>query len=342
MESVKGDIFTDKVYVFTPKGDVKELPQGSSPIDFAYSIHTDVGNQTTGAIVNGKMMPLHYKLQNGDIVEILTSNQSFGPGRDWLNYVVTTRAKNKIKHFFKVRNSEENEMRGKEILNKVFVDKHLNSSQYLTKENIQKLCEELDYKNEHDLWQALGVFDVKTENVVTKLLRFSDNSNRKSPQIKTKKLKLRDDGGVVIQGMDSLLVRMSHCCNPVPGDEIKGYITKGRGISIHRADCINVENVHSDRIIDVEWADEFTLAHYGYRTNVEIIGENRDGLLNDVLQVIHSLDVDLISVTAKPTTKQLAKMVLSIQVNDKYQLYKVVDKIKTVPYIDSVKRIEAK
>ena len=342
MESVKGDIFKDKVYVFTPSGDVKELPQGSSPIDFAYSIHTDIGNQTTGSVVNGKMVPLNYKLQNGDIVEILTSKQSFGPGQDWLNYVVTTRAKNKIRHFFKMRDAKENELRGRELLDRAFAERKLASKDYIDEKALQPILAKLSYNHFNELLIAIGMGEVKAESVMKKLVRDTEQKEQqdKTPKVAPRKLKMKDNGGVVIQGMDSLLVRMSHCCNPVPFDEIKGYITKGRGISIHRADCSNIISAEPERTIEVEWADEVTLANYGYQTDVEIIGENRDGLLNDILQAIRGLSVSLISVNAKPISSQIAKLVLSLQVNDKYQLCKTVDKIKTVPHVDSVKRLE--
>lgn len=341
MESVKGDIFKDKVYVFTPSGEVKELPQGSCPIDFAYNIHTDIGNQTTGAIVNGKMVPLNYKLQNGDIVEILTSKQSFGPGQDWLNYVITARAKNKIRHFFKQQDAEENMMKGRNLLDKAFLAKNLSPKKYLTDDKVAILLDDHKYKTKDDIFIGVGVGELNTDTIVEKLINQDITHKKKEiPVHNTKKLKVKDNGGVVIQGMDSLLVRMSHCCNPVPGDDIEGYITKGRGVSIHRDDCHNIEHADQERLIDVEWADDSTLNNYNYKTDIEIIGEDREGLLNDILQVISSLGISLISVNAKPTAKQLAKLILSLKVNNKYQLYKVVDKIKTVPDVDSVKRLE--
>lgn len=352
MEGVKGDIFSDKVYVFTPKGDVTELPKGSGPLDFAYSIHTDVGNKTTGAKVNGKMVQLDYKLKNGDIIEILTSPNSFGPSRDWLKMVKTSKARNKIKRFFKTQDRAENIAKGHESVNKCITDLGYSPKEVLTKERLQDAMTKFNFHSEDDLFATIGFGELSAltfTNRLTEKERREERNRKKQeavdeminhPQKKEpEKIKVRHEGGIVIQGVENLLIRISHCCNPVPGDDIVGYITKGRGISIHRTDCPNITKQKGieDRLIEVEWEDTSNTKQE-YDATLEIYGFNRDGLLNDVLNIVSGMTKKLVSVEAKPTKDKLAMITLTFKIQNLSHLYSIVDKIKTVRDVYSVKR----
>ncbi|MHC5247360.1 RelA/SpoT family protein [Enterococcus sp. HY326] len=352
MEGVKGDIFSDKVYVFTPKGDVTELPKGSGPLDFAYSIHTDVGNKTTGAKVNGKMVQLDYKLKNGDIIEILTSPNSFGPSRDWMKMVATSKAKNKIKRFFKTQDREENITKGHDAVYRCLNDLGFQPKDFLSKAKMSEALERFNFQSEDDLYAAVGYGEVSAMTLTNRLTEKERREKEKEKQRQEveelinqptkkepEKMKVRHEGGIVIQGVENLLIRISRCCNPVPGDEIVGYITKGRGISIHRADCSNVKSKDDfvERLIEVEWEDTSNLTK-DYDADLEIYGYNRDGLLNDVLQTVSSMTKKLVSVEAKPTKDKMAIIHLTIAIQNLSHLKSIVDKIKTVPDVYSVRR----
>nr|WP_245682992.1 bifunctional (p)ppGpp synthetase/guanosine-3',5'-bis(diphosphate) 3'-pyrophosphohydrolase [Alkalibacterium thalassium] len=353
MDSIKQDIFKDKVYVFSPKGDVMELPSGSSTLDFAYHVHTEVGNKSMGAKVNGKIVPLNYKLKTGDIVEMLTSSNSFGPSRDWLNYVNTSKAKNKIKRFFKTQEKEQNVERGKEILEKLLIDMEFNPKQILKKDNILKVAKRFNYHNEEDLFAAIGYGELKSTTIANRLtdkerrdrekdqIQLDDTTgtielkNKKEPE----KMKIRHEGGVVIQGADNLLIRLSKCCNPVPGDEIVGYITRGRGVSIHRVDCPNIQGTDDqvNRLIDVEWESSDSKKEYDAELQIE--GFDRSGFLNEILQVINSQTSKLSNVNGKLDKSGTAIIKLTLSIQNLKELEQIVDKIKTVPDVYSVKRI---
>lgn len=351
MEGVKGDIFSDKVYVFTPKGDVTELPQGSGPLDFAYSIHTDVGNKTTGAKVNGKMVQLDYKLKNGDIVEILTSPNSFGPSRDWAKLVATSKAKNKIKRFFKAQDREENVQKGHDAVYKTLQEMEFLPKDYMNKNKMAELLERFNYQSEDDLYAAVGYGEVSPTTVANRLteeerrLQKEEKEKQKvqdlmnqPPTKKEERMKVRHDGGIVIEGADNLLIRISRCCNPVPGDDIVGYITKGRGISIHRRDCPNVQTETAQkRLIEVEWEDTSNNSKE-YDADLEIYGYDRSGLLNDVLQTVNAMTKRLQSVEAKSNKDKMATIRITVGIQNLTHLKQIVDKIKQIPEVYSVRR----
>ncbi|OJG15461.1 GTP diphosphokinase [Enterococcus canintestini] len=351
MEGVKGDIFSDKVYVFTPKGDVTELPQGSGPLDFAYSIHTDVGNKTTGSKVNGKMVQLDYKLKNGDIVEILTSPNSFGPSRDWLKLVATSKAKNKIKRFFKAQDREENVQKGHDAVYKTLQEMEFLPKDYMNKNKMAELLERFNYQSEDDLYAAVGYGEVSPTTVANRLteeerrLQKEEKEKQKvqdlmnqPPTKKEERMKVRHDGGIVIEGADNLLIRISRCCNPVPGDDIVGYITKGRGISIHRRDCPNVQTENAQkRLIEVEWEDTSNNSKE-YDADLEIYGYDRSGLLNDVLQTVNAMTKRLQSVEAKSNKDKMATIRITVGIQNLTHLKQIVDKIKQIPEVYSVRR----
>ncbi|CAM4029197.1 RelA/SpoT family protein [Catellicoccus marimammalium] len=340
MESVKGDIFKDKVYVFTPKGEVCELPCGSGPLDFAYYIHTEIGNHAIGAKVNGKMVPLSYKLKNGDLLEIITSKQAKGPSRDWLNLVATSRAKNKIRHFFKAQTAEEDIQNGRLQLEKYFVQQQIPKDQ-ITKELIQEAVEKFHYLNEQDLYRAIAQGETSPLQIAN-LLKEEETHEEPievNPAIQGSKLKVSRHSGVTIQGLDGMLVRLSNCCNPVPGDEIIGYITKGRGVSIHRKDCPNIVNAKEEdisRFVEVEWEEK--QQHQQYNAKIHVVGYNRQGLLNDVLQVVSSSKHNLIGVDAHPLKEKKESLNITIQIHNRQELQKIMDKIKCVPDVYHVER----
>ncbi|MGX7149361.1 RelA/SpoT family protein [Enterococcus ureasiticus] len=352
MESVKGDIFSDKVYVFTPTGEVTELPKGSGPLDFAYSVHTEIGNKTTGAKVNGKMVQLDYTLKNGDIIEVLTSPNSFGPSRDWLKMVATSKARNKIKRFFKIQDREVNIIKGHDAISKYLVEHGFAPKEFLSKAKMAEALDRFNFQTEDDLYAAVGYGEISAQVVFNRLTEKErkeqevERQKQEAEELMTQpvkkesdKMKVRHEGGIVIQGVENLLVRISRCCNPVPGDEIVGYITKGRGVSIHRADCPNVQHQEelAQRLIEVEWEDTDN-SNKEYDADLEVYGYNRSGLLNDVLQAISSITKNLVSVEAKPTKNKMAMIHVTVKIQNLAHLKTIVDKIKNIPDVYNVRR----
>lgn len=354
MNSVKGDIFGDKVYVFTPKGDVSELPLGSGPLDFAYNIHTEVGNKTVGAKVNNKIVPLNYQLKTGDIVEVLTYANSFGPSRDWINLVYTTRAKNKIKRFFKLQDRDENIIKGRELLEKQITELGFNFKDFMTKQGMKDIASRFNFGTEEDLLAAIGFGEVSYQTVANKMTDKArkeiedqkvvetafEKTTTQGQKKESQKMKIRHEGGVIIEGVDNLLIRLSRCCNPVPGDDIVGYITKGRGISVHRKDCPNVQLPESEqnRLIEVDWEDAANTGQQ-YDTELVVEGYNRNGLLNEVLNVINSTTKSLNSVNGKVDANKMATISVNIGIMNTQQLDFIVDKIKQIPDVYSVRRV---
>ena len=354
MNSVKEDIFGDKVYVFTPKGDVSELPLGSGPLDFAYNIHTEVGNKTVGAKVNNKIVPLNYQLKTGDIVEVLTSANSFGPSRDWINLVYTTRAKNKIKRFFKLQDRDENIIKGRELLEKQITELGFNFKDFMTKQGMKDIATRFNFGTEEDLLASIGFGEISYQTVANKMTDKARKEIEDQKVVETafektttqglkkesQKMKIRHEGGVIIEGVDNLLIRLSRCCNPVPGDDIVGYITKGRGISVHRKDCPNVQLPESEqnRLIEVDWEDTANTGQQ-YDTELVVEGYNRNGLLNEVLNVINSTTKSLNSVNGKVDANKIATISVNIGILNTQQLDFIVDKIKQIPDVYSVRRV---
>ncbi|WEV60746.1 bifunctional (p)ppGpp synthetase/guanosine-3',5'-bis(diphosphate) 3'-pyrophosphohydrolase [Streptococcaceae bacterium ESL0729] len=353
IKQVQEDILAEKIYVFTPTGAVQELPSGSGPIDFAYAIHTQVGDKATGAKINGRMSPLTQTLKTGDVVEIITSKTSFGPSRDWLNIVKTNKAKNKIKNFFKSQDKELSINKGREMLQDYLQENDFVPNQYLDKRHLDDACNKLNFRDSDALFASIGFGETGVISVFNKLTEKERREIEREKQrqeaeelmqgevkkTKTDVMKIRHDGGVNVANIDSLLVRMSKCCNPVPGDEIIGYITKGRGVSIHRSDCQNVkaQEDFENRLIDVEW--EETTGSKEYVADIDVYGFNRPGLLNDILQLLSNTTKNLISVSAHPTKdKKIANIHISLGIKNLSELTLVVDKVKMIPDVYSVKR----
>ncbi|HEL2575707.1 TPA: bifunctional (p)ppGpp synthetase/guanosine-3',5'-bis(diphosphate) 3'-pyrophosphohydrolase [Streptococcus suis] len=356
VDSVKDDIFTERIYVFTPDGAVRELPKDSVPIDFAYEIHTKVGERATGAKVNGRMVPLTTKLKTGDQVEIITSANSFGPSRDWVNIVKTHKARNRIKQFFKNQDKELSVSKGREMIQALLLENGYAPNQYLDRKHMDAVLQKASYKTDEALFAAVGFGEVSAISVFNRL---TEKERKEAERAKAKavadelvnggevkhdnkkdSLKIRHEGGVVIEGASGLLIRIAKCCNPVPGDEIVGYITKGRGVAVHRVDCMNLKSQDNveQRLIDVGWEEDDNSTKE-YMANIDIYGLNRSGLLNDVLKVLTNASKNISSVNAQPTKDmKFATIHVSFGISNLATLTSLVDKIKSVPEVYSVKR----
>ena len=359
MQGVQSDIFTDKVYAFTPKGDVIEMPKGSGPLDMAYQIHTEVGNHTTGAKVNGRIVPLDYEIKNGEIVDILTSPSSAGPSRDWLDMVKTRRARNKIRQFFRAHDREQNIEQGKQMVENELREAGYDPFTLLTDKKAADVAQVLHYSTADDMYAAIGFGDlapVGVRNRFTADIRQKEENDRQEAaqralleehktlekpdeRAKQKQAKASSEG-VVVEGVDNLLVRLSHCCDPVPGDEIVGYITKGRGVSVHRKDCPNIKAAEKSgqRIVSVYWADP-----HGDKTNydadIEVQGYNRNGMLNDVLRSINNSTRFLNSVNGKVDHNKMVTISLTIGVRNLQQLQLIMNALKNIRDVYVVKRV---
>ncbi|MBM7597841.1 GTP pyrophosphokinase [Virgibacillus halotolerans] len=350
MESLKVDLFSDMVYVFTPKGDVIELPSGSVPLDFAYRIHTEIGNKTIGAKVNGKMESLDYELKNGDIIEVMTSKHSYGPSQDWLNITQTSQAKNKIRQFFKKQRREENIIKGKEAVYKEIRALNINPKDALTTENIQRINEKFNFTSEEDLYAAVGYQGITAALIATRLTDKIRETRQKEQaleqtleEVKTKNETVerksdKRDSGVHVEGINNLLVRLSKCCNPVPGDEIIGYITKGRGVSVHRTDCPNVQTEEAkQRFLHVEWENE-QMSQKQYHVDLEISGYDRRGLLNEVLQAVNETKTNITHVNGRSDRNKIAIIQITILIHNTNHLQKIVKRVKQIKDVYTVTR----
>lgn len=341
IESLKLDLFSDLVFVFTPKGDVYELPAGSVPIDFAYRIHTEVGNKCVGAKVNGRIVTLDHQLKTGDIVEILTSKHSYGPSRDWLKVAKSSHAKSKIKQFFKKEKREESIEKGRELVEQEIKKNGYEPKKLLIEENINYVANKFNFAGEEDMFAAVGYGGITAAQITTrltdKLRKEKQDEPITIPEIKptTKKRKL--DQGVRVKGVDNLLIRFSRCCNPVPGDEIVGFVTRGRGVSVHRASCpnIHVEEANT-RLLPVEWDAD---TQQNYNVDIEISGMDRSGLLNEVLQAVTETKTNIVAVSGRADKQKIAHISMTISIQNVSHIHKVVERIKRIKDIFSVQRI---
>ncbi len=348
MESLKFDLFSDMIYVFTPESDVMELPVGSVPIDFAYRVHSEVGNRTIGAKVNGKMVPLDEELHTGDIVEILTSKNSFGPSRDWLKIAHSSQAKNKIRQFFKKQLRQENVEKGRELIEKEIRDQGFKVKEVFTAENVSRVCDKFNFASEEDMCAAVGFNGITAEQIVNRLAeelrkerQEQDKINKIVSDMQSSQPTRTTESGVIVKGLENLLIRLSKCCNPVPGDDIIGFITKGRGVSVHRADCPNVQStsVGDERFIDVEWAVAETDNRKEFQVDIEISAFDRQGLINEVMMVIAETKTTMVAVSGKANKDDIAKINISINIKNTAHLHRVVDRVKQVPDVFSVERV---
>lgn len=354
VESLKMDFFSDLVFVFTPKGEVIELPAGSVPLDFAYRIHTEVGNRTIGAKVNGRIVPLDHKLKTGDIIEILTSKHSYGPSQDWVKIAQSSHARTKIRQWFKKERREENVLKGREM-----IERELKRLGYdvpaLTKDDeMLEVARKFNFNEIEDMLSAVGFGGITAAQIVTRLtekvrreaeeaqqqaMLTSEVKEMKAP-VSDKERKGRPTGGVRVKGVDNLLVRFARCCNPVPGDVIIGYITRGRGVSVHRLDCTNIPSPEcseeGNRVIEVEWADNIEA---NYNVEIEITGHDRRGLLNEVLQVVSECKTVISAVSGRSDKNKMVVIHMTILIRNIDHLHSVVEKIKRIKDVYSVQRI---
>ena len=336
LENLRFDLFEDEVFVFTPKGDVKNLPAGATPVDFAYHIHTHIGQQCVGAKVNGRLVPLNYKLKNGDIVQILTTKQESGPSSDWLKFVVTSKAKSKIRQWLREQRREEYIQQAREQLEKE-IKKHARDPQeYLKTEILKDAAERLGFAEADDLLAAVGDGKVTAGMVAGKIL--GEKVHGKPVRLSSEKRRTRRPGGVVVKGVKGLLVRFSKCCNPVPGDEIIGYITRGKGVAVHRINCSNLP-ADTERMIKVEWADTETEL-YPFEIKIEAV--DRMNLLADVINVISMKDIN---VRAAKVTTQKGAALLDItfdisHLDDVKDLMGQLNQVKGIQRIHRVSRVK--
>lgn len=346
MESLKFDLFSDMIYVFSPKGDVIEMPAGSVPIDFAYRVHSEIGNKTIGAKVNGKMVPLDTELHTGDIIEILTSKQSFGPSRDWLNIAKSTQAKNKIKQFFKKQLRVDNVQVGKDLIDKEIKAQEFVPKEILTTESIKRVCEKFNFAGEDDMYAAVGFGGITAQQVVNRLAERQRKKREQDEALEKITVEMKNpaphkqtESGVIVRGIDNMMIRLSRCCNPVPGDSIIGFITKGRGVSVHRADCPNVLAGESDRLIPVEWENAGSPDKKDYKIDIEVEAYDRTGLINEVMHMVSETKTTISAVSGRADSNKIATINMTIMIAHISHLNRVVERIKQIPDVYSVTRV---
>ena len=346
IETVKMDVFADEVFVFTPRGDVIDLPAGSIPIDFAYRIHTGVGHRCVGAKINGKIVPLEYKLTNGDIVEIITAKQGNGPSRDWLNIVGSSETRNKIRQWFKKEKREENIAKGREMIEREGKKLGYEWRDLVKGDRLSEVAKKLNISNEDDLFEGLGYGGVTLHGVFAKLIELYKKELKSSTppdvsamlaELKPKRLKNKVSHGILVKGESGLMVRLARCCNPLPGDIIVGYITRGRGVSVHRADCLNILNNSEEyeRMIEVNWdIPGDTL----YRVSIEITGTDRHNLLSDVMMVAADAKINVGSLNARVQKNKTASINMDIDIGNLSQLEHIINKMRRIPDVYTVRR----
>ncbi len=341
LENIEGNVFTDEVYVFTPKGKVLNLPVGSTTVDFAYAIHSAVGNKCIGAKVNGKIVPLNTVLNTGDIVEILTTNSGKGPSRDWIKFVKTASARTKIRQYFKKEMKEENIKRGKDMLEREAKRRGYNLSELLSTAGLNYIMNRYTLSSIDDLYASVGFGGLTTNQIIVKLIDyFKRDLLSKNPvaEIKTTSTtgKNSSGNGVLIRGYDDFLVRLSHCCNPVPGDKIVGYVSRGRGVSVHCVDCPNVKNMEPERLIEAKWDDVIS---QNFLASLKIYCENKGGILAAVTTIISNMKISITGAFARSDNDNgTAEITVMLEVKSTDQVEDVIKKLKTLPEVIDVHR----
>ena len=354
IEGFKIDLFSDEVFVFTPKGVVINLCSGATPIDFAYRIHTDIGNKCVGAKVNGKIVPLDYKLKTGEIVEILTSANAKGPNMDWLNIAKSNQAKSKIKQWFKKAKKEENILKGKELLDKELKKQGVTYAEIAKGDFYERLVKRYNIHNMDDVYALLGVNGVSASNLVARLKENNGfdkaNKEKENKEILNKAIEeqiaktakqdsQQNSYGITVKGESNLMVRFAKCCNPVPGDEILGYITKGRGVSVHRKDCQNLKNLietDGERVVEVSWG---TAKGNSYSAEIQVMADDREGLLADIMSIITDLKLQLSAVNANLSKDNYAYINIKIKIQCIDSLQNLMKRIKNLRGVVDVYRV---
>ena len=345
------DLFSDNVYCFTPQGDVKNLPAGSTPIDFAYSIHSAVGNRMKQAAVNGKMVPLDYKIQNGDRIEIFTSQNVKGPSRDWLNIAKSTQAKNKINQWFKQEGRAGNITRGKELVASCAKGKGFEISDLTKPEFTKKVVTKYGFRDWDSVLAAIGHGGLKEGQVFNKLVEAYEREHKKNltdEQVleaaseSQEKLHIaKSKSGIVVRGIHDVAVRFSKCCNPIPGDEIVGYVTRGRGVTIHRTDCVNVMNMSEmdrRRLLEAEWQDPEIKPDEHYMAEINVYANNRTGLLVDISKIFTERKIDIRNINCRTNKQEKATISVSFNVSCKDELNSLIEKIRQLESVLDVER----
>ena len=345
LNTLKTELFVDEVYVFTPKGQIKVLPSGATPIDFAYSIHAEIGHHMTGCKINSKMMPIITSLKNGDIVEIITSDQSKGPSRDWLKFVKSTSAKNKIQSWFKKTQRVENIEKGKDLIEKEIKRIGISYSKIFKNEYVEVALERYKFSTVEDMYAAVGFGAISATKVIAKMLEaykkenqdeFIEHTLEELVNERARKNK-PSNVGIVVKGIDNCLVRLSKCCNPVPGDEIVGFVTRGRGVSVHRKDCVNIHDLISqeDRMIDVYW---YNSSESSYNVDIEILANERNGLLADIIKQIASVKTRLIAVNSKVNKEKIVVTEATVEVENLEDLNNILKALRKIDNVYEVNR----
>lgn len=356
MNLLKDDLnlFPDNVYCFTPTGDAKSLPAGSTPIDFAYSIHSAVGNKMIGARVNGKLVTIDYEIKNGDRVEILTSQNSKGPSRDWLNVVKSTQAKNKINQWFKNELKEDNIIKGRELINAYCKAKSINTADVLIPKYEEAVMKKYGFQNWDSVLAAVGHGGLKEGQIVNRMRELYENDHKREMtdaevmaeiegNVQTNRNRAgKNTSAIVVKGVHDVAVRFSKCCSPVPGDEIVGFVTRGRGISIHRTDCINLMNLPEldrHRLIDAEWQPmDGQDSSEKYFAEINIYANNRNGLLADVSKALTEKDIDILALNTRANKQGTATMSVSFEIRSREELQRIIDKIRTIDSVIDIER----
>ena len=345
------DLFADSVYCFTPQGDVKTLPSGSTPVDFAYSVHSAVGNKMVGARVNGKLVPIEYEIKNGDRIEIITSQNSQGPSRDWLKLVKSTHAKNKINQWFKKELKEDNILKGKEMLAQYARAKGFKIANYTKTQYLEAVLRKYGFRDWDSVLAAIGHGGLKEGQVFNKLVEAYDKENKKNltdeqvleaaSETQEKLHIAKSKSGIVVKGIHDVAVRFSKCCNPIPGDEIVGFVTRGRGITIHRTDCVNVLNMSETdrtRLIEAEWQQPDTKEKEKYMAEIQVYANNRTGLLVDLSKIFTERKIDLRSINSRTSKQEKATISMSFEIGSKEELRSLIEKIRQVESVIDVER----
>ncbi len=347
------DLFAEDVYCFTPNGDVKNLPNGSTPVDFAYAIHSAVGNKMVGARVNGKLVNIDYKIQNGDRIEILTSQNSRGPSRDWLNIVKSPQAKSKINQWFKKEFKEENIIRGRELILAYCKAKSVNLSKILKPKYQQSVQRKYGFRDWDAVMAAIGHGGLKEGQVVNRLVEEYEKEHKKEITDETILAKLsgagnqtvhvgRSKSGIVVKGIDDMAVRFSKCCNPVPGDEIVGFVTRGRGMSIHRTDCVNMLHLSAterERLIDAEWENNDDNENVGkYLAELKMYANDRQGLLMEISKIFTEAKIDVKSMNVRTSKKGTATLELGFIVRGREELNRLIEKLRQLEGVMDIER----
>lgn len=347
------DLFSDSVYCFTPTGDVKTLPAGSTPIDFAYHIHSAVGNKMIGARVNGRLVTIDYEIRNGDRIEILTSQNSKGPSRDWLNVVKSTQAKNKINQWFRNELKEDNITKGKELLTVYCKSRGIVLSDLMKSQYMESIMKKYGFRDWDSVLAAIGHGGLKEGQIVNRMTELFDREHKKvvtdaqvlaevAENAQARQMQPKSQSGIVVKGIHDVAVRFSKCCSPVPGDEIVGFVTRGRGVSIHRTDCVNIihlPELDRERLIDADWQqapDE--VGSEKYLAEIKIYANNRNGLLADISKAMTEKNIDIIAMNTRANKQGLATMSASFEIGSREELNRIIDKIRSIESVIDIER----